>query len=231
MNIFKYIFILFTIVFTSFSAAEERILYKEMTDNIPSLNKETEVYLGDRMLVQRHGSWRECITPKESYTKKKMGGWIYELKAGQPICKKEASSKGYLPNYTSVKNGKGEPYNMEVRISEDKKDLYKLCWISAGLKSACVKKISKDSLEVGETFLYSENSFQQTIEYSGKSGNILKFIYSEFQDGFSRQSFNREFQVDLTEGDIVAFKGALLKIHDATNVSIKYSVVRNFGKK
>jgi len=231
MNIFKYIFILFTIVFTSFSAAEERILYKEITDNIPSLNKETEVYLGDRMLVQRHGSWRECITPKESYTKKKMGGWIYQLKAGQPICKEEASAKDYKANYEDVLNGNGDYHPMKIRLSNDKNDLYKLCWRWGGMSGACIKKLSKEDLKVGETFLYTENSFQQTIEYSGKSGNILKFIYSEFQDGFSRQSFNREFQVDLTEGDIVAFKGALLKIHDATNVSIKYSVVRNFGKK
>jgi len=222
--------IAFLILFSSIIGAVEKTLYKEISDNVPALNEEAEVFLGDRMLVQRTGSWRECITPKESYIKKRIGGWVYELKADEPICKEQASSKGYFATYDSVKSS-GSPYRMEIRLKKDKKDFYKLCWVEMGFNSACVKKLSKDLLEVGETFVFSENSFQQTIEYAGKSGSILKFIYSEFKDGFSRESFNRDFQVDINEGDIVAFKGAVLKIHEATNFSIKYSVIRHFGKK
>ena len=95
----------------------------------------------------------------------------------------------------------------------------------------CVKNLPKDAVEFGETFIYRPNSFQQAIEYAGKSGNNLKFVYSEFADGFSKQSFTREFQVDLTEGNVAAYKGAIIEIIEATNVTIKYKVIRNFAGK
>ena len=46
---------------------------------------------------------------------------------------------------------------------------------------------------------------------------------------FLRESFSREFQVDLTEGNVAAYKGAIIEVIDATNVQIKYKVIRNFS--
>ena len=40
---------------------------KQVTDNVPEVGANNEVYLGDRMLVQRTGEWRECIIPKNDY--------------------------------------------------------------------------------------------------------------------------------------------------------------------
>ena len=230
MKNLKYLIVLF-IALSSVVASQERVLYKTITDNVPTLNTETEVYLGDRMLIQRSGSYRDCVTPKQRYTLKKLGGWRYEFKGGEPLCKRDASDKDYYAVYDSVFNGKGEPYPMAIRLSDDKNGLFKLCWRAGGFNSACVNKIKKDELTVGETFIFRENSFQQTIEYAGKSGNIAKFLYSEFEDNFARQVFNREFQLDLSEGDVTAFKGAIIKIHDATNIAVKYSVIRNFASK
>jgi hypothetical protein len=228
MNVIKYL-ILFLTALSSVVDSQERVLYKTITDNIPTLNTETEVYLGDRMLIQRKGSYRNCVTPKETYTVNKAGGWRYEFIGDKPLCKRDASDKDYYAIYDSVFNGKGEPYPMAIRLSDDKKGLFKLCWRAGGFNSACVKKIKKDELTVGVTFVFRPNSFQQTIEYAGKSGNIAKFLYSEFEDNFARQTFNREFQLDLSEGDVTAFKGAIIKVHDATNITVKYSVIRNFA--
>lgn len=83
-------------------------------------------------------------------------------------------------------------------------------------------------IERSPYFVYSVNTFQQTIEYGGRSGDVLKFTYSEFTDGFVRQAFTRDFQVDLSQGKIAAYKGAVIEIEAATNSSITYRVVRNF---
>ena len=93
----------------------------------------------------------------------------------------------------------------------------------------CIKNLSAEDIIQNETFVYKENSFQQTIEYAGRNGDILKLNYSEFSDGFARQAFTREFQVDLSEGNIAAYKGAIIEIVEATNVQIKYKVIRNFA--
>ena len=72
------------------------------------------------------------------------------------------------------------------------------------------------------------DSFQQPIEYLGKSKNILKFAYSEYSDDLARPSFFREFTVDLDEGKTVAFKGAVWEVIEATNAALTYKVVRYF---
>ena len=97
------------------------------------------------------------------------------------------------------------------------------------LRKLQIKGIDKNDIEFSDRyFIYSENTFQQSIEYAGRDGDNLRFTYSEFTDGFARQAFTREFQVDYSKGDVAAYKGAIIKIHDATNVNIVYEVIRNF---
>ena len=43
---------------------EDVPLYETITDNVPKIGVTTEVYLGDRMLEQRTGNYRECIIPQ-----------------------------------------------------------------------------------------------------------------------------------------------------------------------
>lgn len=205
----------------------ENTLYEEVIYNKPNIGNTTEVYLGDRMLSQQIGEWKECITPSKTYSKKTFG-WTGVYKAGEPICKLELKAKHYWPTYVNATNGLGDKTIQLVSWS-GKKGKYKLCQTAMGMKAYCIKKLSEDDVEFGETFIYKENSFQQTIEYAGRSGDILKFNYSEFSDGFARQAFTREFQVDLSEGNIAAYKGALIEIIEATNVQIKYKVIRNFS--
>ena len=205
----------------------ENILYEEVIYNKPDVGSSTEVYLGDRMLSQQIGEWKECITPKKTFSKKPWGAahsFIY--KAGEPMCKLNLKSKHYTPTYANAGEG---TYPVRWKKKGGKSSLCACPPESMGMCAACIKKLSEDDVEDGETFIYNENSFQQTIEYAGRSGDILKFNYSEFSDGFARQAFTREFQVDLSEGNIAAYKGALIEIVKATNVQIKYKVIRNFA--
>ena len=94
---------------------------------------------------------------------------------------------------------------------------------------AAKQKFTSSELNVSDRyFSISSNTFQQSIEYAGKTGSKLNFTYTEFQKGYARDAFTRNFEIDLDEGDVAAFKGAIIKIHSATNVSIIYEVMRNF---
>ena len=204
----------------------ENILYEEVIYNKPDAGTSSEVYLGDRMLTRQVGEWRECITPKRNFSKRTTV-YTTTYRRGEPICKTDLKSKYYTPaypNYTST----DVRWVVDVRW-RGKKNSYSLCSIGFNIWKNCVKKLSKDSVIDGEAFIYSANSSQQTIEYAGKSGDILKFNYSELGHGFARQTFTREFQVDLSEGNIAAYKGAIIEIVEATNVQIKYKVIRNFS--
>lgn len=212
---------------TTHLLASEKTLYEEVIYNKPDIGSITGVYLGDRMLSQQVGEWKECISPKKAFSKKQ-GGWTGTYKADEPICKRDLSDAFYWPNYINSvsKNGIDTKLN-SVRWKQEKKG-YSLCQCESRCVY-CIKNLSAEDIVQNETFIYKENSFQQTIEYAGRSGDILKLNYSEFSDGFARQAFTREFQVDLSEGNIAAYKGAIIEIVEATNVQIKYKVIRNFA--
>ena len=101
-----------------------------------------------------------------------------------------------------------------------------LCWTIKGWTQKRTKNLEEDAVENKVAFEYQAYTFQQSIEYAGRNDDNLKFTYSEFTDGFARQAFNREFQIDYSQGNVAAYKGALIEIHEATNTNIDYSVIR-----
>ena len=226
----KKLYIPFLFCLSTVGITQEVPLYETITDNVPKIGITTEVYLGDRMLEQRTGDYRECIVPKRSF-EKKAAGYEWVVKVNKPLCKKNADSKYYLASYSMVPSYQPEPeYFARLVDNNDHYELHLKAHAGGGFSRALrFKNINKDNIEMNNRwFVYAKNSFQQTIEYAGKSGNQLRFIYSEFNHGFARDAFTREFQVDLDEGNIAAFKGALIEIEEATNVNIRYKVIRNF---
>ena len=206
--------------------AGERVMYQEITDNKPDVGVSTTVYLGDRMLEQRRGQYQECVVPKFDSAEKYMGMGLFIIKSGEPLCKGTPSAKYYTAHYINYPDPRA-PGTYEVSI-RDKKGELKFCMHFRGMDAYCTKGKTRADVSSEPFFGYSANSFQQTIEYAGRSGDVLKFIYSEFADGYARQAFTREFQVDLSQGKVAAYKGAVIEIESASNASITYKVVRNF---
>jgi|TARA_B110000211_G_C13846274_1_gene450171 hypothetical protein len=44
----------------------------------------------------------------------------------------------------------------------------------------------------------------------------------------ARDAFTREFNVDLNDGKVAGFKGAVFEVISADNVQIEYKVIRHF---
>mgnify|MGYP006095050667 CR=1 FL=1 len=225
--------------------AQEKSLYTNLNDNIPEIGKEVSIFLGDQMMVQRNGEYKECFIPKTSL-KISSRGERFELIANKPVCKDKKNGLFFYPNYTLMLNcrgietvgtcpiflGKARPVDLvekesgyDIRIGFSSKKTEKKVKFN---KKLVIKDINKENIQPETWFLHSDNSFQQTIEYVGKSGATLKFIYSEFIYGFARDAFTREFTIDLNEGNIGAYKGAVFEIIDASNSSITYKVQRHF---
>lgn len=75
----------------------------------------------------------------------------------------------------------------------------------------------------------TQDSFQQTLIYSGRVGSKINIGYREFSNSFARPAFNNNVEYDLSESRTIGYKGAQLEIIEATNQSIKYKVLRNFN--
>ncbi len=76
---------------------------------------------------------------------------------------------------------------------------------------------------------YEQSShLQQTLLYSGRIGNRIRFSYREFSDGLARSSFTNDAEYDLSESRQIGYRGALIEVLDANNMRIRYRVLRNF---
>ena len=215
-------------------AADQKELYATLTDNIPIIGKTNEVFLGDRMLAQREGRWQECIIPVDTL-QRKADLWAEVVhKGGEPLCKRSATGKKdrYYANYPNyiIRGGMGAAQSHEVQW-KPKGNKSKLCLCPPlSFCGNCVKNIRSDQVDEQVTFVYRPNSIQQVIEYTGRNEDMLTFTYSEFRNGYALEAYNRQFQVDLAKGNVIAFKGAVLEVLEATNVQISYKVIRNFSE-
>jgi len=93
------------------------------------------------------------------------------------------------------------------------------------------KTIFEEEFQEITSYNILDNSLQRSIEYSGRSGSTLNFIYSESSSGMARAAFTREFAIDLTDGNLGAFKGAVFEVLGATNATITYKLIRHFPEK
>ena len=83
-----------------------------------------------------------------------------------------------------------------------------------------IEKFSKEIL--------NEPNFSQELIYNGRIGSSAKFLYREISSGMLRPAFSQEVQYDLGEADIVGFKGARIRVIDATNQSITFELLQPF---
>lgn len=74
----------------------------------------------------------------------------------------------------------------------------------------------------------TQPNFRQELIYNGKVDNVVRFLYRELAGGYMRDAFTQEIQYDLDEGSEIGFKGARLKVLNATNRSITYEVSKHF---
>ena len=220
------IIILLNFLFISFSLHAN----SSLTDHLPPLNTENEVFMGDKMVEQRTGYFLECIVPNFDVNHEDKIGQRKIIKIDVPMCKETKNSKSYMPPYDNILQGtsKFESSRVAVKLKGKKEGKLKLCFAAILVDAYCEKKLTSDDFYYSKKFVSEKDSFQRVIEYAGKKGSIVKFIYSEFQDGMARDAFMREFEIDLNDGNTVAYKGCVFEIIEVNNATIKYKVIRHF---
>lgn len=72
--------------------------------------------------------------------------------------------------------------------------------------------------------------FRQELLYNGKIGSSVKFLYREFRGDLIRAPFSQDVQYDLSEGNVIGFKGARIEIMSSSNRSVQYKVLKTFDR-
>ena len=79
-------------------------------------------------------------------------------------------------------------------------------------------------------YIVSKNFFQQTLIYSGISGDKINITYRESSGSIVNPSFSNNVEYDLSKSKIIGYKGCRLEVVKATNQSIKFKLLSNFIK-
>ncbi|RCK24613.1 hypothetical protein TH8_13615 [Thalassospira profundimaris] len=194
--------------------------------SLPEVGSTTTVGIGDTMLRQGRYVEREAIQVLQSITVGGLGSYTlargYYVKVGE-----DKESDFFLPEQTPeggrVTSGAlTDPFEaIQVMKTEDI-----ICGVSIYGGKVCnsnqpFKRIKRPSLEA--------DGFQQTLIYSGKVGNKINIGYREFSNSYARPAFNNDVEYDLSESNLIGYKGSELEVIDATNRNITFKLIRNFN--
>jgi hypothetical protein len=192
----------------------------------PPLNDIVTAYVGDNMV--RQGRYREhdAIHVQQNVRVGVLGGYtvtagVY-LKVGE-----DDQSEFYLPGGGEdsghvIADALADPFQV-IRV--DKRS-GRLCCVSTFNME---ESTSEAQFERKKQPVTSEDSFQQTLIYSGKVGDKINVGYREFSGNLARPAFNNEVEYDLSESKLIGYKGARIEVLEATNQYIKYKVIENFN--
>jgi hypothetical protein len=96
------------------------------------------------------------------------------------------------------------------------------------LSSAGVITNANPSYKSGSIIDLKQPNFKQSLIYNGKQGSVVKFTYREFSNDMVRSGFTQDVQYDLSESNIIGFKGVRVEVIHASNTQIVYKVLKSF---
>lgn len=184
------------------------------------LNSLKSAEIGDKLIEKGMEYQKEAVV-LDSVPEAKYSGRTISLKKGDilPYAATVNSNKIYIVD-DKIMNGEGVAINTKtgkvnyytnegiLHIIGNKK---RITYTMTGYSDKC------------------DNCFKQQFIFNGRVGNSLKFIYREFKNDMIRPAFDQELQYDLSESNIIGFKGLRMEIVKATNTNIQYKVLSNFN--
>lgn len=184
--------------------------------SFPPLGLETSKNLGDELLKKGYYATQKALVVEEE-----LKSLAYDI---PPKNYKQTGydDKGfYFEPWGIIKAALADPFSgLTVRHKEPSE----VCVITVFNVTSCIEgKFRIDDVESIES-----PSFTQTLIYTGKVGNKVRFAYREFSNNLARPAFSTEVEYDLADSNIVGYKNAKIEVIKATNTSITYKVLSNF---
>lgn len=216
---------LISLVITACATPDFNYLPRSIEISKPPIGSVQVAYVGDMLLQQG-----KYIEHDSIYLPEKIEvSWGYDLLPGYYLKKGEdQNSETYYPGGGQDGGGVHKAALADPWIAVMAyKERNELCIITNFNALVC-KPTS--SFVRKKKLIVTEDSFQQTLIYSGKIGNIIHIGYREFSNNIARPAFNNDVKYDLTSSDIIGYKGARLNIINATNEKITYIILSNFNR-
>jgi hypothetical protein len=83
-------------------------------------------------------------------------------------------------------------------------------------------------LERTRVTVLDATGYRRQLIYGGRSGDTLRFQYRETA-GPQQPQANQDFEWNLNDGNVVAFRGVRIEVMDAANARLKYRILSSFA--
>ncbi|MDC0072115.1 hypothetical protein OAK06_02905 [Gammaproteobacteria bacterium] len=194
-------------------------IQREIVLNKPDLKQITSAYVGESIISSAKGVYKDCIVPNFSFEKSYLS-----VEAGKPICKESKSKENhYMPTYANDNTrSDGAPGKRRIIFENNDGDI-KFKFYRSRLS---IKDLSQNDFEIGRVFIQNDNSSKKSLEYSGKKDNELRFIYFETKN--LKNINEREIALNISDGNVLSYKGSLIEIISYNSTMIEYMVIKHF---
>ena len=197
---------------------------------LPSIGEVVTSYLGENLITQGVGYYTDVITVGNmiKYTASFKEA-IYSNILGTIIFEADNYSVGINNRYgTEISRTNFLAYDKadnEVCITQNPWVAYPL-WMANCFDTDEVSIFRAEKQEL----VFTKDSLKQHIKYEGKSGDTLKFTYSEFTVGvMAGDAVALKFTIDLSKGNSIVYKGSRFEVVEATNSLITYEIIKPFS--
>jgi hypothetical protein len=221
---FVYPVILLGLLF-SYGCAKPKYNYHPITMEIsePFIDTINTAYVGDVLLKQGNYTEHDTI-----YLEQDQKIYPYTLFRGYYLKHGEDENTEFFRPGTGddggnvIKSAFADPWKSIQAFKNEQK----LCVITVFNAQVCRNNVNFSRRKKP---ILRDNSFQQSLIYSGRVGKRINIGYREFSGNLARPAFSNDVEYDLTESNIIGYKGARIEVLEATNEYIKYRVIRNFN--
>lgn len=195
----------------------------------PEIGIEATAYLGDPIITTGSGYYADglYVNNTNNTSTVTISQGFYELVHNDNMYKYYyPASREMLIFYNGY--GVKQNYDLELRIGNDNS-----FGVSTNKYGYANAKSIKNNLQIEQKnnyFIAKKNSLQQTVIYTGKQDNILKFSYREFSNDMARPAFTTDITYDMNESNIIGYKSFRAEVIEATNTEIKYKIIQGFNK-
>ena len=195
----------------------------------PQLNRLTQRSVGERMTTQRKLELVDLLrvtnTIKPAFAITITPGTYRKIGKNGDIQYYKAYGEG--DDGGAVQELIGGPYPFKAVMLKTNEN--QICAIAHTNEFSCTSDID-GRYQLEKKLKLSNDSIQQTLIYSGRLNNKIKFTYREFTNNLARPAFSNDVEYDLLGSNTISYKGALIEVFEANNQYIKYIVRKNFKR-
>lgn len=211
----------FTIIMALFMSACASVKYNGATSNYkrisyPEIAETNIAYVGDDLV--KKGSIYEIAYLRVDQS---IEGALYTIPQGS------YTQLGFDQNdyfYSAIGVTESILADPPKALSQKRSSSSEICVVTVYGGKSCYQGQFERAMQMAQ----SNDSFQQTLLYSGRIGDKINISYREFSNNMARAAYSNDVEYDLSDSNVIGYKGALIEVIDADNQSITYKLIRNF---